>query len=64
VITAKYLRSTAQKNLLPGKDLARVDLRFANSAIVSSPFSAFKATLALNVGLRFFRLCFMSCFRF
>ena len=35
--------------------------RLASSAMVCSPWSAAKATLALKTGLCFLRVCFMSC---
>ena len=58
----KEVRRPLSQGLLPGMDLLGwTSNRLASSAIVCSPWSAAKATLALKTGLCFLRVCFMSC---
>ena len=58
----KEVRRPLSQGLLPGMDLLGwTSNRLASSAIVCSPWSAAKATLALKTGLCFLHVCFMSC---
>ena len=59
-IAAEDLGRSLNQGFLPGMNLRGMNFnRLANSATVSSPWRAAKATLALNAGLCFFLLCFI-----
>jgi hypothetical protein len=64
VAALENIRRAVQQLLLPVVDLVRMDPNWlANSATVRSPLIAASATFALNAGLCFLRVLFMSCSR-